>query len=54
LLFVEEGSGTANGQPILRHSAIRIERGEAVTVAAGDPLILLCLRLPCFDQAMAA
>jgi hypothetical protein len=54
LLFVEDGSGTANGGQILKHSAVRIERGESVAVATREPMILVRLRLPCFDQAMAA
>jgi mannose-6-phosphate isomerase-like protein (cupin superfamily) len=54
LLFVEQGEGTANVEPIRRHSAVQIERGETVTIAATAPLILVRLRLPCFDQAMAA
>jgi len=54
LLFVEAGSGTANGERIIEHSAVRIERGETVVVAAADPMILVRLRLPSFDEAMAA
>jgi hypothetical protein len=54
LLFVEEGSGTAAGEALHRHSAVRIERGETVRIDAAEPLILLQIRLPCFDQAMAA
>lgn len=54
LLFVEEGEGTANGEAVRRHSAVQVERGEAVVVSCRAPLILVRLRLPCFDQAMAA
>ena len=54
LLFVEEGEGTANGQPILKHSAVRLLRGDSVAIEARAPMILFCLRLPCFDQAVAA
>lgn len=54
LLFVEQGEGAANGEPIQRHSAVQVERGETVTIEADAPMILLRLRLPCFDQAMAA
>jgi quercetin dioxygenase-like cupin family protein len=54
LLFVEEGEGTAAGQPLHRHSAVRIERGETVDVVASAPMILVRLQLPCFDRAMAA
>jgi mannose-6-phosphate isomerase-like protein (cupin superfamily) len=54
LLFVERGEGFANGEPLRSHSAVQIERGETVAVQASTPMILLKLRLPCFDQAMAA
>jgi hypothetical protein len=54
LLFVEEGSGTANGECIVEHSAVRVEKGETVVIEAGEPMILVRLRLPCFDQAQAA
>jgi hypothetical protein len=54
LVFVEEGSGNADGEALHRHSAMRVERGETVRVQATELMILLQLRLPCFDQAMAA
>jgi len=53
LLFVIEGSGTVDGQPIRRHSAVKVERGESVLVSAAEPLVLQRFRLPCFDQALA-
>jgi hypothetical protein len=54
LLFVEQGAGTANGEPIIEHSAVRVEKGETVVVSASEPMILVRLRLPFFDQAKAA
>jgi len=54
LLFVEEGSGTANGERIVEHSAVRVDQGETVVIEAATPMILVRLRLPCFDQAQAA
>ena len=54
LLFVEQGSGTANGEKLFKHSAVQVEKGESVVVTATDPVILVRLRLPGFDQAMAA
>lgn len=54
LLFVEQGSGTAGGERLHRHSAVQVEKGESVAIAAAEPMILLRLRLPCFEQAEAA
>jgi hypothetical protein len=54
LLFVEHGIGTANGEKLLKHSAVRVDKGESVVVTAEEPMILVRLRLPYFEQAMAA
>jgi hypothetical protein len=54
LLFVEQGEGWLNEQPLLRHSAASIDKGETVTLKAKTPMQLMRIRLPSFDQAMAA
>lgn len=54
LLFVEEGAGTVRGEEIHRHSAVSIARAEAADVEAHSPMTLMQIRLPCFDQALAA
>lgn len=54
LLFVEQGTGTASGEPIHKHSAVSVAHAETVQIEATTPMILMRLRLPCFDQALAA
>jgi hypothetical protein len=54
LLFVESGSGTANGERIIEHSAVRVDRNETVVIEGAEPMILVRLRLPSFGEALAA
>jgi hypothetical protein len=54
LLFVEEGEGEVNGQPLLRHSAVRIESGETGPIQATKSMRLLRMDLPNFRQPMVA
>lgn len=54
LLFVEQGTGSANGEPLQRHCAVQIEPGERISIEAGSPMRLMQFRLPFFEQAMAA
>lgn len=54
LLFVERGEGAVNDAALHRHSAARLERGEAARVVAKEPMLLLRIDLPSFEQALAA
>jgi quercetin dioxygenase-like cupin family protein len=54
LLFVEQGAGTAGGEPLRKHSAVSVARDETLQIEATTPMILMRLRLPCFDKALAA
>jgi hypothetical protein len=44
--FVIKGAGEANGNPLRKHSAFTIERGEACQLASQDGMELLTIVLP--------
>jgi hypothetical protein len=54
LLFVLDGEGSANGEALRTHSAVQVERSETVVIAARTPMMLMRLRLPHFEAAIAA
>jgi hypothetical protein len=44
--FVVKGAGEANGNPLRKHSAFTVERGEACQLASQDGMELLTIVLP--------
>ncbi|MBL8663524.1 MAG: hypothetical protein JNM29_11890 [Candidatus Odyssella sp.] len=47
-LFVTEGTGSAGGTPVRRHSLVELSAGERAEIAADAPLVALTISLPAF------
>ncbi|MBA4326641.1 MAG: hypothetical protein C0428_00250 [Polaromonas sp.] len=49
LLFVLQGAGTVNDQPLGKHFGVQLDPDEGGQLCGGEELVILCLTLPAFE-----